>query len=326
MPMDETPIPSLEDLPPAREVWQALAPGAEGLKPEVVPAEGGVLEVRLPLKPYPLRLGVREGILLFAEIRYPERRATLYLSRKRLAFNGRVPAEMLFALQRGYLPVLLPHLGGGRVPNLFLEARRKGIPLDWGRGFFHQRGRKGSERWLHLDPEEARLLVYTPGGRPGLQATRFPSRAALLRALPSLLLFPWDRHPPVEASLEGPLAALLLEEEVYEEELLALRAFSQELLRAYGRLLAAYPWARSFLPAFLPDGRTNPYRRNPPPLPDPGEEARGDPFLEMTAFWDGLALDLSWGRVDLLPLAPAPLRVREGWLLYTPSWAALLPG
>ncbi|MDM7325245.1 MAG: hypothetical protein P3W93_009790 [Thermus sp.] len=141
-----------------------------------------------------------------------------------------------------------------------------------------------------------------------------------MRTLPSLLLFPWDIQPPRE--VQG--SPLHLFTHVWDkEELMALRDFSEHILRAYARLVHAYPWAKGFLPPYLPDGRTNPFRRGPPSHLPPGEMPGEDSFLQMAAYWDGLAWELSEGRMDLLPLTPSPLKAREGWLLYTPTWVLL---
>lgn len=288
-----------------------------------------MVKALLPLKPYPLRLGIRDEVLLFFEVRGP--RGSFYLSRRHLKFRGHIPLRMLFALQGRYLPLLLPYLEGGRVPNIFLEAYRRKAHLNWGEGLLHQRGWGGRERWIHLDPSEFRLTLYSLGhrGGPYFQTRIFSALVELLEGLPSLLLPPWASHLPREASPGNPLVHLLthLQEEVLEEELKALRAFSTHLEEAYLRLVALYPWIKASLPPFFPDGRT--LRLRSPFAPDPGKnpypQGPGeDPFLAMTLYWDKLALDLSWGRVDLLPLAPKPLRVKEGWLLYTPFWALLV--
>ena len=338
-PDKENPVdypPSPKDLIPALRVFRALSLGPRrvpldpppGWEPqemgmEVHPLPKGGWRVSMPqLRPYGVALGLRDGRILFAEIRHPERGASIYVSQRGIRFNGKVPVGMLWEVQRNHLRLLLPYFGGRTPPNLFLEAQSKGARLDWGGGTFHQRGAKGRERWVVLDPVHLRVVLYEPREPPAFGSLPFSSYEEFLGFLPSLLLFPWDLAAPREAPIPPPLLPLL-PGEVWPEELHALRAFSDALLAAYTCLVGSFPWARALLPPFLPDGRATP--RFPKDLAPRGEAPEGDPFLAMATFWDGLALDLSWGRVDLLPFTPSPIRVWEGWLLYGPSWATLLP-
>lgn len=275
------------------------------------------LEVVFPsLRPFPIRLGFSGGEILFAEAFDPQG-GSVYISRE-IRFNRRVSLGLLFWLERRFLKALLPHLAytPRGADALLLEAEAEGA-IRWHEASFHQRGKEGRERWILLRPGEkdTQVVVYEPQ-QPRVEAYRFRHQEVLLEWLSSLFVPPWTGIPREEGLPKG---LELLWEGPEEEELQVLSTFSQALGKAYALLLFTYPWAGRFLPRYLPDGRTKPQVEVHPPSPPPDE----DPLLAMAGYWDHLAWDLSWGRADLLPVAPAPIRVREGYLAFTPTWALL---
>jgi hypothetical protein len=116
-------------------------------------------------------------------------------------------------------------------------------------------------------------------------------------------------------SPKHPVVLLLQEED--EEALLAFRRFCDLLALGYGRVLERKPEARNKLPALLPDGRKLRKVLEQTIFPSPEPLSDDDPLLAMRTYWDLLALDLSLGKLDLLPLAPDPI----GGLAFTPDWA-----
>jgi hypothetical protein len=114
---------------------------------------------------------------------------------------------------------------------------------------------------------------------------------------------------------QHPVVLLLQEED--EEALLAFRRFCDLLALGYGRVLERKPEARKKLPVFLPDGRKLERALERAILPPPEPPSGDDPHLAMRSYWDLAALDLSLGKVDLLPLVPHPI---DG-LAFTPDWA-----
>jgi len=116
-------------------------------------------------------------------------------------------------------------------------------------------------------------------------------------------------------SPKHPVVLLLQEED--KEALLAFRRFCDLLALGYGRVLERKPEARNKLPALLPDGRKLQRVLQQAILPSPEPPSDDDPHLAMRSYWDLVALDLSLGKVDLLPLAPDPI---DGFA-FTPDWA-----
>jgi hypothetical protein len=116
-------------------------------------------------------------------------------------------------------------------------------------------------------------------------------------------------------SPKHPVVLLLQGED--EEALLAFKRFCDLLALGYGRVLERKPEARKRLPVFLPDGRKLERVLEQAVLPPPEPPPDDDPHLAMRSYWDLAALDLSLGKVDLLPLAPDPV----AGLAFTPDWA-----
>jgi len=116
-------------------------------------------------------------------------------------------------------------------------------------------------------------------------------------------------------SPQHPVVLLLQEED--EEALLAFKRFCDLLALGYGRVLERKPEARKRLPVFLPDGRKLERVLGRAILPSPEPPSDDDPHLAMRSYWDFAALDLSLGKVDLLPFVPDPI---DG-LAFTPDWA-----
>jgi hypothetical protein len=116
-------------------------------------------------------------------------------------------------------------------------------------------------------------------------------------------------------SPKHPVVLLLQEED--EEALLAFKRFCDLLALGYGRVLERKPEAGKRLPVFLPDGRKLERVLQQAILPSPEPPSDHDSHLAMRSYWDLAALDLSLGKVDLLPLVPDPI---DG-LAFTPDWA-----
>jgi hypothetical protein len=116
-------------------------------------------------------------------------------------------------------------------------------------------------------------------------------------------------------SPKHPVVLLLQEED--EEALLAFKRFCDLLALGYGRVLERKPEERKKLPALLPDGRKLEKVLGQAILPPPEPPSDNDLLLAMRSYWDLAALDLSLGKVDLLPLAPDPIDA----LAFTPDWA-----
>lgn len=289
---------------------------------EVRAMENEVVELAAPsFRPYPFTTAFRGEKPLYFRLRGRTTRHSLWLSKRGIFFGRRkgIPVPFLSRVDELYAPVVLP-LFGLDLPAGFLgEALRQRVGLDWGRGVLRQ-----GKRYLHADLEGTRLLFWDADSGT-YQEEVHPSKEALSRALHTLVL----EGGPLYTSLPtGPLAEALRRGD--EDALLALRTFSCLLAQGYAQALRALPEAVSSLPRFLPDGRRvkatsaglQAGRQRVPPLPSahPPE----DPLLAMRRFWDLLALDLSAGVADLLPLAPLPLATPKGLLAFTPEWAASL--
>jgi hypothetical protein len=211
----------------------------------------------------------------------------------------------LLEVEASYLPVLRklfpenPSLSQGLLPKM----------LDAPNGEWRASFRQGS-LYFFADGEALRAASYhTYAGT--LWRRRFPHKE------PFLL---WLRDRTNLGNLhtvspKHPLVLLLQEED--EEALLAFRRFCDLLALGYGRVLERKPEAREKLPFLLPDGRRLERVLQGAILPPPEPPSGDDPLLSMRSYWDLAALDLSLGKVDLLPLVPDPV---DG-LAFTPDWA-----
>lgn len=291
--------------------------------PQARPLEGGAVELWAEgFRPYPFAVAFRGENPLYFTLRGRTVRHSLHISRRGVRFGREkgVPVPFLSRADELYAPLVLP-LFGLDLPGGFLgEALRRGLRLDFGKGVFRQEG-----RYLHVDPEGARLRLWDANAgayREEAHANLQP----LSEALYALVL----EGGPLYASLpEGPLKEALGAGD--EAALAAIRAFSHLLAQGYAQALRALPEVASFLPRFLPDGRRLKataralYAGEARVLPLPPAPPPEDPLLAMRARWDLLALDLSEGLADLLPLAPKPFPTPRGLLAFTPEWATLLP-
>lgn len=115
----------------------------------------------------------------------------------------------------------------------------------------------------------------------------------------------------------------------------SLRRFSDLLAQGYLQALKESSEASLLLPRFLPDGRWLRAETKGgkikiwagKQLVQERERAAPaeDPVLSMRVYWDNVALDLSSGIVDLLEIVPEPFPLVGKAVLFTPSWATILP-
>jgi len=248
-----------------------------------------------------LALQMREGKPVALSIQLD--RSAIVVDEQKVEATPALP--FLLEAEVSYLPVLRklfpqnPFLSQGLLPRM----------LDAPDGEWTVSFRQGS-LYFFADGEALRAASYH-AYLGTLWRRRFPQKESFLL---------WLRDRIGAGSLhtvspQHPVVLLLQEED--EEALLALKRFCDLLALAYGRVLERKAEARKGLPVFLPDGRKleRVLERAvfPPPEPPYGD----DPHLAMRSYWDLAALDLSLGKVDLLPLVPDPI---DG-LAFTPDWA-----
>lgn len=152
------------------EILTEIAPWA---RPAVTPKEKAI-EVTFTSGPYTIRLGHRDNVLLYAEIRRDK--TYLYLSRKKVSFRGKIPFEFIFAMHHRFLRLFAHHLEL-KSKNLFKEAWRQGVKFRRNTDFFFQNGRYG-ECWFHLDLESSRIAVYRVN-RASVQERKYQASNAL---------------------------------------------------------------------------------------------------------------------------------------------------
>jgi hypothetical protein len=237
---------------------------------------------------------------------------SIQLSQSAVVVDGqRVEATsalpFLLEVEVSYLPVLQklfpenPSLSQG----LLLKM------LDAPNGEWKASFRRGS-LYFFADGEILRAASYhTYMGT--LWRRRFPHKESFL-----LWLRDWVKLGSLHTvPPKHPLVLLLQEED--EEALLAFRRFCDLLALGYGRVLERKPdiLVKEKLPFLLPDGRKLERVLQGAILSPPKPPSDGDPQLAMRSYWDLVALDLSLGKVDLLPLVPDPV---DG-LAFTPDWA-----
>lgn len=295
--------------------------------PEVRRSEkGGLLLEATDFRPYPFVLGFEGERALFFSLRGHTVRHSLRISRRGLLFGREkgVPVAFLSRVDELYSPIVLPLFSLELPGGVLGEALRRGIRLDWGNELFRQGG-----VYVLADPKAWSIRVWD-AERGLFESLDLTTEEAFAEALYDMVL---KRGPFFTSGPKGPLKAALQEED--EDGLRSLRQFSDLLAQGFVQVLKASPEALPLLPRFLPDGRwlraevqdgeVRVWAGRRPIEAGKGKDPDEDPILGMRAYWDSLALDLSSGVVDLLEVAPEPLRLPGKVLLFTPLWAIALP-